>query len=77
MLPGSMHRGTSEHAVFSVEQADATGSGPPKTVGRGWTQILEDLDSPAPEAPVFRSFIFPAAQMQVELEQKGSRHRDT
>lgn len=33
--------------MFSVGQADTTGSGQPKTVGRGWTQILEDLD---PEA---------------------------
>ena len=77
MLPGSMHRGTSEHAVFSAEQAEATGSELSKTVVRGWTQILEDLDSPAPEGAVFRSCIFPASQIQVELEQKGSRHRDT
>ena len=74
MLPGSMHRGTSEHAV---EQADTTSSGLSKTVGRGWTQILEDIDSPAPEGPVFGSCIFPASQIRVELEQEGSRHRDT
>ena len=32
---------------------------------------MEDLDSPTPEGPVFRSCIFPASQMQIELKQEG------